>query len=194
MPLDSDTSNADANLIVKFYKCEKTPYVGRDFVQIMVPGDKTNVIDTLASEHYKKRFPRQWIHYQSQNDGSMFIGTPLVDWAKARPEDISDYQLQELNILKFQTVEQVATMSDSQAQKVGMGGVSLREKARVFLQTKNQKATSSEVDELRSKHESEMAEMKAQLAALAEKFGQSNVVPMDTPKRRGRPPRNPEAV
>ena len=190
--LDSDTANADSNLICEFYSCTQPPHVVEVFVRIMVPGDKTNIIETIAREHHKRRFPRQWLHYQMQNDGSAMIGTPLQDWANACPEDINDYQLAELGILKFQTVEQIGTMSDSQAQKVGMGGIGLREKARQFLNTKNRKANSSEVDELRLKHEAEMAEMKAQLAALAAKFGDTNVVAMEPPKRRGRPPNNPE--
>lgn len=194
MPLDSDTSNADANLIVEFYLNKRPPYEGREFVRVITPGDKTNIIDTLASEYYKKRFPRQWIHFQSQNDGSAFIGTPLNDWAKSSPTDISDYQLQELNILKFQTVEQVATMSDSQTQKVGMGGIGLRERARTFLQGKNQKASSSEVEELRAKHDAEMAEMREQMKALMAKFGDpcpayEILDAPHVPKKRGRKPK-----
>jgi hypothetical protein len=42
----------------------------------------------------------------------------------------------ELQILKFQTVEQVATASDSQVQKVGMGAAGLRELAKTFLNLK----------------------------------------------------------
>lgn len=178
MPLDSDTANADANLIVEFYTQTKGTFEGKPFVKIMVPGDKTNIIDTLAREDHKRRFPLQWIHYQSKNDGSALIGTPLTEWSNSCPGDVSDYQLQELSILKFQTVEQVATMSDSQAQKVGMGGVGLREKAQTYLRSKNQKASSSELESTKA----ELETIKAQMAEL--------MASMNKPKR-GRPPSNP---
>jgi hypothetical protein len=69
-----------------------------------------------------------------------------------------------LQILKFQTVEQVATASDNQLQRIGMGGVGLRERARNYLLNKNQKVSSGELDKTRL----ELAELKAQMAMLLE--------------------------
>ena len=68
----------------------------------------------------------------------------------------------ELQILKFQTVEQVATATDSQLQRIGMGAVGLRERARVYLTQKNHSESSSELAKTRS----ELDELKAQMASL----------------------------
>ena len=68
----------------------------------------------------------------------------------------------ELQILKFQTVEQVATASDSQLQRIGMGGSALREKARVYLTRKNQTANTSELETTRL----ELNKLKEQMAML----------------------------
>jgi hypothetical protein len=70
--------------------------------------------------------------------------------------------------MKFQTVEQVATASDSQLQKVGMGAAGLRERARSYLMSVNKTANKSELDETKR----ELEELKAQMAAfMAEKRG-----------------------
>jgi predicted N-acyltransferase len=75
-------------------------------------------------------------------------------------------QLEELSILKFQTVEQVATASDMQLQKVGMGAAGMRERARAYLTSKNQSDSQVEME----KTKQELAELKEQLSAfMAEK-------------------------
>lgn len=168
MGLDSDIRNADSQLFVEFYTFEhpstdvKKPWQGKPFVRIVVPGDKTNVVEQPVRESHKQRFPRQWLHYQMQNNEAHLIGTPLKDWYEARPEDITQMQLEELNIVKFQTVEQVATASDMQLQKVGMGAAGLREKARSFLLNKTKSDGHSEIEATKK----ELAELKEQLASL----------------------------
>jgi len=162
--LDSDIGNGDQHLHVEFYMYDKAPYKDRPFVRIIVPGDKTNVVDQPVREDHKARFPRQWLHFQMQSDTGMVIGTSLPDWNKDRPEEFTDYQMAELQILKFQTVEQVATASDSQLQRVGMGATGLRDKARAYLLGKNQTESSSELAKTRT----ELDELKAQMAMLME--------------------------
>ena len=162
MALDSDVNNADSQLFVEFYVFDREPYKGKPFVRIMIPGDKTSINEQMVADHHKQRFPRQWLHFQMQNDDAPVIGTPLMQWNRDDPEEFNEMQLAELQILKFQTVEQLATASDAQIQKVGMGASGLRERARVYLTKKNQSKNSSELEETRS----ELAELKAQMAML----------------------------
>ena len=162
MPLDSDTANADAHLHVEFYMYDKAPYKDVPFVRIMVPGDKTNIIEQPVREYHKERFIRQWLYFQSQNDDGQVIGTKLDKWNKDCPEDLSDHQMAELQILKFQTVEQVATATDSQLQRMGMGSAGMRERARAYLSSKNRTENGAELAKTRS----ELDELKAQMASL----------------------------
>lgn len=172
MGLDSDVRNADSQLFVEFYTYEhqstdvKKPYQGVPFVRIVVPGDKTNVVEQPVRESHKQRFPRQWLHFQMQNNDAAAIGTPLKEWHEARPSEFNQMQMEELSIMKFQTVEQVATASDMQLQKVGMGATGLRERARAYLLNKNQSDSQVEMENTKR----ELAELKEQLAAfMAEK-------------------------
>jgi hypothetical protein len=164
MPLDSDVSGADAQLHVEFYEYDKAPYKGQAFVRIMAPGDKTNIIEQPVREHHKARFARQWLYYQMRNNEGPELGTPLENWHREVPDELNDYQLAELQILKFRTVEQVATASDSQLQKVGMGAQALRERAKNYLARKNNSVFSDELSNTRK----ELDELKAKLAQLME--------------------------
>ena len=73
------------------------------------------------------------------------------------------------------TVEQLALASDGQLQRVGMGAVGLREKARQYLNRKNRTESNAELADTKR----QLAELQAQLAELT----------ADAPKRRGRPPK-----
>lgn len=175
--LDSDVNNADAQLHVEFYTKEDGPRKGKAYVRIMAPGDKTNIIEQPARDDHKQRFPRQWLYFQMQQneDAAQQIGTPLSQWHRDYPEEINKDQIAELNILKFVTVEQLALASDGQLQRVGMGAVGLREKARQYLNRKNRTESNAELADTKR----QLAELQAQLAELT----------ADAPKRRGRPPK-----
>ena len=166
MALDSDIHNADSHLHVEFYTNDQKPYKDRPtpFVRIIVPGDKTNIVDQPVREDHKERFPRQWLHFQMQSGDGPVIGTLLQQWNTDDEENFSSHQMAELQILKFQTVEQVATASDSQLQRIGMGGAGLRERAKTYLTRKNQSANTSELEVTRR----ELDELKQQMAMLME--------------------------
>ena len=99
-----------------------------------------------------------------QSGDGPVIGTLLQQWNTDDEENFSSHQMAELQILKFQTVEQVATASDSQLQRIGMGGAGLRERAKTYLTRKNQSANTSELEITRR----ELDELKQQMAMLME--------------------------
>ena len=166
MPLDSDVANGDSQLHVEFYERQvelpdksirPTPYV-----RIMIPGDKTNIIDQPVRDDHKRRFPRQFLYFQMKNSADApEVGTALEVWHEEAPDELSAGQLEELRILKFRTVEQIRGASDVQLQRVGMGAAGLRERARTYLARKN----STEADAKIAKLEA----MVAQLSSLVTK-------------------------
>jgi hypothetical protein len=70
--------------------------------------------------------------------------------------------MEELQILKFQVVEQLVRASDAQLQRIGMGAHGLRERARAYLERKNRSESSVELDKTRR----ELEELKAQMAEI----------------------------
>ena len=77
------------------------------------------------TEDHKKRFPRQYLYFQmKQNEqDAPAVGTSLDIWFAEGNGDITRGHIEELRILKFQTVEQIAAASDAQLQRIGMGRV-----------------------------------------------------------------------
>jgi len=144
MAIESDVRGADALLTVKFYRKpieikDETIAQGRpifrdaDWVTIYTPGDQLNIIDTIAQDRHKSRFPVQWAKYQNSINGDEGIsGTPIDQWTL-----VSKSQAEELKGIKFHTVEAVANCSDQQLQRIGMiAGMSphaFREKAKAFF-------------------------------------------------------------
>jgi hypothetical protein len=165
MALDSDISAADAQLHVEFFIAKDVEgWDGKPFVRIMAPGDKTNIIEQPVREDHKERFPRQWLYFQMKNGEAQVpvVGTSLDDWQRDSKGEVSRAQVEELRILKFQTVEQVAAASDSQLQRIGMGGPGLRERAKSYLSVKHRSESAEELEKTRG----ELETLKAQMAEL----------------------------
>jgi len=166
MALDSDIQGADNHLMVRFYEKEYGPNKGQDFIEIMIPGNQTLIIDKqadISNGAYKKRFPHHWLRYQMAKNGDFTMsGIRLEEWMKECPDDINPDQLAELQIFKFQTVEQLAGASDLAIQRIGMGGEGLRVKAQQYLKGKNKAAINSELQTTRD----ELAELRKQMAQL----------------------------
>lgn len=185
MPLDSDISDSDSHLHVEFYE-RLYESKQQDFVKILIPGDKTFQWDQPVREQDKQRFPRHWLFYQMKKTEGQVFGTPLAEWAKDNADDSAlGHQIAELHLLKFQSVEQVASMTDTQVQKIGMGAAGLRDRARTYLGSKNSGQINEDREKL-NRAEQELGFLKTQMAALIE---QINNKPAEPEKRGpGRPP------
>lgn len=139
--------NPDSMLSVEFYMhapedVHKSEAAGKmvrlpemPYVRIQAPGDHTSVMESPVFESHKRRFPDKWLYFQIQNkmiEGAAEIpGWKIEEWTHLNPEQVRD-----LKFMRFSVVEQVANASDSQCQKMGMGGMSLRESARLALRSR----------------------------------------------------------
>lgn len=194
MLLDSDERSPNGGMSVEFYTSREKGYEGRAFVRISAPGQaQLHTVDTFVREDHKERFPRQWLYFQMQNAGAPIEGTPLQVWQQECPDDISEYQVAELGILKFQTVEQLATASDGQRQRIGMGADGLANLARAYLKRKRMTAGADDSAALATA-KTEIADMRAMLAKQGEQMAElMSRMTKATPARRsaGRPRKNP---
>ena len=127
----------DKGLHVTFYK---HPVDGQDHVKIEFPGDDKTVVDELADDRYKMRFPRQWAVYKGQLEefaGQVRIET--VSW-------IDPGMIQDMKRANIHTVEYLAEMSDSSIDSTTMIGLmAFRQKAKEHLA---ERAKSSQYDKL----------------------------------------------
>lgn len=146
-PEFANPQNPDKLLHVEFYMYEALdPNKSREFgkpvkmpalpyIRIMKPGDNTSIIETPVREDHKARFPDKWLYFQMQQgmiDGGVDIpGWKIEEWDYLKPE-----QVHELKFLRFYTVEQIAGASDAQVQRLGIGGLGMREEAKKALKEK----------------------------------------------------------
>ncbi len=93
----------------------------------------------------------------------------------------------ELLYLRFQTVEQLAGASDRQIQGIGIGGVALREKARIALRNKMGAETKAALDA----KDAETKELKEQMAKMQEQMASllAAQAPQEEKRGPGRPPK-----
>lgn len=147
------------------------------YVKIMVPGNKNSEVDTPVRDDHKQRFPEKWMYFlQTQNaEGSQEIpGWKVDDW-----DQVTKDQARDLKYLRFYTVEQIAGASDAQVQKLGMGGLGLRERAKQDVRKKLGAEESSAL----AKKDAELAEMRATMARMeAAVAALQNPAPVPTPQ------------
>ena len=144
----------------KIVRLPKQPYI-----RIQNPGDKTSVVESPVFDRHKARWPDKWLYWQIKEglvEGAADVpGWKVEEWTHLNPE-----QVRELKFLRFSVVEQVAGASDEQVQKLGMGGLALREAARQALRAR----MGAEVREELNKKEAEISALREQNRLMEEKF------------------------
>ena len=165
--------NPDSALHVMFYMHEpilkfQSEKEGKEirgpkvpYIRMMKPGDQYSIIETAVRDDHKRRFANLWLNFQMKEgmiEGQAdFPGWKLEDWPALKPE-----QLHEMKYMRFQTVEQIAGASDSQIQRLGIGGIGLREQARKALKERNR----SEYEAEMKAKDKELDDLKGRLAKL----------------------------
>lgn len=135
---EHDRHRGDENLYVMFYKGhvedrEASLKEGRpifkdsEFIKIIVPGDKNNIIDRTVREEDKRRFPKQYQAFRN-NEEEYISGTPLENW-----QYLSSAQVAELKYFGVRTVEQLANVNDSTGQNFS-GFNKLKKKAAEYIE------------------------------------------------------------
>lgn len=162
------TNDGDKSLLVKFYTApqqdmDATKKEGRpifkdvEMIDIRIPGNKDNIVVRPVRESDKQRFPEHYRLFKNRVEGAKeeMVGMPLVLW----PE-VTAAQVEEFKYFNVRTVEQLAGIPDSTAQKF-VGIQDLRRKATAFLEAANKKAPLS-------KMRGEIETLQKQMQALAE--------------------------
>jgi hypothetical protein len=109
-----------------------------DFIEIVIPNEAgiPNVICRAVTPSDIMRYKKQWKIYQaSENkdeDSKQLVGFPLNEWAF-----VTKKQCDMLSAMGYDTVNQVASMSDTNAtaitSSIGINGLVLKDKANNFL-------------------------------------------------------------
>lgn len=168
----------DARLHVRFYlepveqtarsiKEGRRVFEDTEFIEIMIPGDKLNIIKRQVWDIDKQRFAQQYARFK-QGLTDQTVGTPLSELIFITAAKVKEY-----DFFGIKTIEQLAGCADgSDAGQKMMGFASDKQKANAFLAAAKGNAP---INELRAKLDErdnaiellqrQMAEMNAKLEA-----------------------------
>lgn len=145
-----------------------------DFIEIRIPGDKTQNVKCEARADHKRRFPEQWREYARNKTaaGTESSGTPLEMF-------VNQARAEELRFFNIRTVEQLANLSDSNLGAIGMDARALRTKAQEFLAAadKSKDGGKAALLEMNAKQEALEKQIAAQAAQIAELLANANRPP-----------------
>lgn len=143
------------------------------YVMIMVPGDKGAVVRRPVRvgqhpKHDNNRFHNEYVAFVQKKETPL-IGFPLEEWAQ-----LTRSQVLELAHFGFKTVEHLADVTDTNAQKF-MGLYDLRDKAKAFLKASKEEAPiqqlHAEIEHRNDQLEAMQNQMKEMADELAELKG-----------------------
>lgn len=170
MQLEQGTANkGDASLFVRFFlhphqDAEQTLAKGRpifhdrEYIEIVVPGDKDNTVNRPVRRGDAERFPKQYSSFKA-GEVDVQVGTPLGAWA-----GVTRAQVEEMKYFRIHTVEQLANVPDAIAQRF-MGINTLKQKAKDFIDAAQGFA---QTDQLREEISARDARIMALEAAVQE--------------------------
>lgn len=138
-------------------------YTSREYITILVPGDKNNVVKRPVWSQDTQRFPRQYAAFKN-NQSQQVTGTPLetVPW-------ITREQVEELKFFHMQTLEQLANCPDVHAQKF-MGINSMRQRARDHIAAAKEQAPLAQLRAEVEKRDAQLKEQNDLIARLSERL------------------------
>lgn len=140
---------------------KKAVYDTKDYVEILTPGDRLNTIIREVQDKDKARWPEHWAAYKAGRELAV-VGTPLEMWPMV---DVG--QVETLKQWNVRSVEDLAQLSDANVQKIGMGMLTLRQKAIVWLAEADKGAGVAQVVAENSELKQRMAAMEEQMKSLA---------------------------
>lgn len=110
---------------VKSQEANRPIYKDVPHVEIMIPGDKNNIVTAEVWSQHIQRFPTHWAQFQAGIKDQV-VGTPL----RAAPF-LTEAQVEELAYFKLRTIEQLADLADNAM--TFMGARELKTAARKYL-------------------------------------------------------------
>jgi hypothetical protein len=175
---------ADKSLMVRFFyknvenkmasKTQGRPvFREKTYIEIRVAGQRDVQACRPATHADKMRFPAHLEAFEKRMEPPT-EGMPLTEWAK-----ITRSQAEELAFKNVKTVEQLASMKDSNLQQF-MNGYKLREQAIKWLETNSEETDDREKAELKQ----QVADLQSQMAEL---IAANKEVPTPAPEKQDLP-------
>lgn len=141
-------------------------FADKEFIRILIAGDKNSEVFREATENDKTRFHEVYKRFKDGLEGrDQLVGTPLSQWTLLKPS-----QIRELEAINIFTVEQLAAISDSMKQRLGMGANELVASAAAYLGSAKDASMAGALAAENERLKSDMEAMKLQVQELASRL------------------------
>lgn len=137
-------------------------------VEIIMPGNPlTRPVQRVTDEH-RERWPKEYEAFKKGEELS-HEGTPLEYWPV-----LNRAMIRELKALDIYTIEQVAELSDLAVQRIGMGGLKMRELAKAYFDDAKAQAITTELAHQNEQYEAKLAAQALQIEEQGKLLAQMN--------------------
>jgi hypothetical protein len=136
----------------------------REYIEIMVPGDRGNTVHREVRDEDKQRFAPAYRAWKADAASGGLVGTPLEHWPL-----IAKSEVEELKYFKCHTVEQLAGMSDGNLNNVGPL-TELRRKAQAFVQAAKEAAPVAKLTAELEQRDQKIAALQQQLDDIVKRL------------------------
>lgn len=137
----------------------------REYIRILVPGDKTLGVDRPVKAVDKQQYRRQYKAFLEDKSQDEAAGT-LLKASGVVPEEVAE----DFAHFKVKTVEQLASISDAALGSMGPHARGYREKAKQYLEAAKSKAPLLKLQKESEEKDARIEALTAQVSALNAKL------------------------
>jgi len=169
-----DRTRGDKNTLVRFFirpvlneaksATEGRPiYEDKEYCEIHVPGNQTNIPVKPVDEIVKRRFGTQYARWKSTGEADFVEGTVLseVPW-------ITRSQVEELAYMKIRTLEQLASVGDDVCSRT-MGLTELKRRAKLVLAASKDGSVITQLEKALEERDAQIQALTQKVEALMER-------------------------
>lgn len=157
----------------------------REFVRIVIAGDKNTEVYREATDTDKERFHEPYARFKrGLGEREQIVGTPLSQWPLLKPS-----QIREFEAINIYTVEQMAALSDTMKQNIGMGANELVAAAKAFIESAKNNSVASALAAENERLRSDVELLREQVRVLADRLEDSERPEPVERRGPGRPPK-----
>jgi hypothetical protein len=148
-----------------------------EYIEIVIPGDKSTVVHRAVQDKDRKQFAQQYAAWKAGNQEAA-SGTPIkmVPW-------LNTAQVRELEYFGCKTLEQLADLSDANYKNIG-AVLELRQKARDAIAQAGKGAPIAAMREELKKRDAQIEALQAQVSQLVAMKDPNRAPAAPTPKRK----------
>lgn len=142
----------------------ETAWEDREFIEINMKGNRLSKWVGVVTDEHRGRFKNAYGAFRSGRELAK-TGTPLEEWAA-----LGASQCMQWKAIGLRSVEDIAGLGDEYLPNLGMGGVSWRDKAKLWLKAKSDAGAVSKVADANSALERTIARQQRTIDDLSAKI------------------------